>query len=262
MIDLFRRDGRPLVVGHRGAAGVAPENTLDAFRAGVALGVDVVELDVVALERGPFVVAHSDRLEEMSHGAARGRIGERTLGELREIAPTLLTFDEALAWFADEAPSVGIHVDLKARVRLDEVASSLEEHGVAGRAVVSSVHADALRAVGRISSRVRLGLTYPEDRLSLSRRRLLRPVVRAGLAALRATVPPRLPGMLRHTGAGALMLQHRLVTPAAVERAHSVGVPVLAWTVDDPAEAERVTVAGVDGVITNDPGILLATLAR
>ena len=49
MIDLFRRDGRLLVVGHRGAAGVAPENTLDAFRAAVSLGVDVVELDVLAL---------------------------------------------------------------------------------------------------------------------------------------------------------------------------------------------------------------------
>jgi glycerophosphoryl diester phosphodiesterase len=57
------------------------------------------------------------------------------------------------------------------------------------------------------------------------------------------------------------MLQHRLVTPAAVERAHAVGVAVLAWTVDDPADVARVTSAGVDGVITNDPRILLATLA-
>jgi glycerophosphoryl diester phosphodiesterase len=57
------------------------------------------------------------------------------------------------------------------------------------------------------------------------------------------------------------MLQHRLVSSAAVERAHGVGVPVLAWTVDDVADVERVTAAGVDGVITNDPRILLATLA-
>lgn len=261
MIDLFRRDGRLLVVGHRGAAGVAPENTLDAFRAAVSLGVDVVELDVLALERGPFVVAHSDRLEEISHGVARGRVGERTLAELREIAPNLLTFDEALAWFAHEASGIGIQVDLKMRVRLDEVATSLEEHGVAERTVVSSVHPDALRAVARVSSRVRLGLTYPEDRLSLSRRRFLWPVVRAGLAGLCVSVPPRLTGMLRRADAGALMLQHRLVTSAAVRRAHSVGVPVLAWTVDDPADVERMNAAGVDGLITNDPRIVMATLA-
>ena len=58
-----------------------------------------------------------------------------------------------------------------------------------------------------------------------------------------------------------MMLQHRLVSSAAVEQAHAVGVPVLAWTVDELADVERVTAAGVDGVITNDPRILLATLA-
>jgi glycerophosphoryl diester phosphodiesterase len=58
------------------------------------------------------------------------------------------------------------------------------------------------------------------------------------------------------------MLQHRLVSRAAVDRAHSLDVPVLAWTVDEPADVARVIEAGVDGVITNDPGMLLATLAR
>jgi glycerophosphoryl diester phosphodiesterase len=261
MIDLFRRDGRPLVVGHRGAAAIEAENTLAAFRVAAKLGVDVIEFDVLALERGPLVVAHSDDLAEATHGAAQGRFGGHTLEELRRLAPQLPTLDEALTWFAEEAPQVGIHVDLKLRVRLDEVAALLEGHGVAGRAVVSSVHPDALHAVARASSRVRVGLTYPEDRLGVSRRRYMWPVVRAGLACLRASVPPRLPAMLRRAGAGALMLQHRLVSSAAVARAHAVGVPVLAWTVDELADVERVTAAGVDGVITNDPRVLLATLA-
>jgi glycerophosphoryl diester phosphodiesterase len=261
VLDLSRRGGRPLVVGHRGAAALAPENTLEAFRAALELGVDVIELDVLALERGPLVVAHSDTLEELTHGRAEGRVGARSLAELRELAPALPTFDEALAWFAEEAPQTGIHVDLKLRARLDEVAKALETYDVADRAVVSSVHPDALRAVARASSRVRVGLTYPEDRLNVSHRRYMWPVVRAGLAILRASIPPRLPGMLRRAGAGALMLQHRLVSTAAVERAHAVGVPVLAWTVDHPADVERVAAAGVDGVITNDPRILLATLA-
>jgi glycerophosphoryl diester phosphodiesterase len=56
------------------------------------------------------------------------------------------------------------------------------------------------------------------------------------------------------------MLQHALVTPSVVARAHGLGVPVLAWTVDDPDELARVDAAGVDGVITNDPGIFPATL--
>ena len=261
MIDLFRRDGRPLVVGHRGAPALAPENTLDAFRAAVELGVDLVELDVLALRNGPLVVAHSDRLDELSHGSISGRVGDRTLAELREVAPALPTFDEALEWFAGEAPSVGIHVDLKLRDRIDEVVSLLEAHRLTDRAVVTSVHADVLRTAARASSRIRLGLTYPEDRLGVSRRAAFRPAVRACLVALRASVPRRLPGMLGRSGAGAAMLQHLLITPGAVARAHDVGVPLLAWTVDEPADMARVIAAGVDGVITNDPKTLLATLA-
>ena len=61
--------------------------------------------------------------------------------------------------------------------------------------------------------------------------------------------------MVARAGAGALMLQHQLVTPSAVARMHARGVPVLAWTVDVPEELERVVAAGVDGVITNDPRI-------
>jgi len=51
------------------------------------------------------------------------------------------------------------------------------------------------------------------------------------------------------------MLNHALVTPRAVAAARSVGAPVLAWTVDEPGDLERVVAAGVAGVITNDPGI-------
>jgi glycerophosphoryl diester phosphodiesterase len=87
----------------------------------------------------------------------------------------------------------------------------------------------------------------------VSRRRLLHPVVGAGLTAARAVTARRLPGMIGRAGASALMLQHRLVTPGAVARAHAVGAPVLAWTVDIRADLERVVAAGVDGVITNDP---------
>ena len=126
---------------------------------------------------------------------------------------------------------------------------------------MSSVHDDALRAVAGVSSKVRLALTYPEDRMRASRHRPLQPVVRAALAGFRLALPLRLSSLVGAAGAGALMLQHRVVTDRAVARAHSLGVPVLAWTVDERRDAERVLEAGVDGVITNDPSMLLATLA-
>ncbi len=261
MIDLARRDREgPLRIGHRGAALLAPENTLRAFRAAAGLGVDLIEFDVLDLPRGPLVVAHSDHLDEVSHGVAGGRVRDHTLEELREVAPELPTLDEALAFFVEEAPGIGLHVDLKLRTRLEELTTSLARHGLERRAVVSSSHVPSLHAVARYAPGVRLGLTYPEDRLSISRKPALWPLVALGLSAMRAAVPYRLGRLVKGAGAGAVMLQHRLVTEAAVARAHALGVPVLAWTVDERTDFDRVVQAGVDGVITNDPRIFVATL--
>jgi glycerophosphoryl diester phosphodiesterase len=140
VIDLHRLDGRVLRIGHRGAAALAPENTLPSFRAAVAAGVDLIEFDVLDLPRGPLVLAHSDHLDEVSHGAASGRVRDRTLEELREVAPGLPTLDEALAFFVEEAPHVGLHIDLKLRARLDELGAAIERHGLSSRTVVSGTH--------------------------------------------------------------------------------------------------------------------------
>ena len=260
MIDI-RREGQPyLRIGHRGAATLAPENTLDSFRAAIDVGVDLIEFDVLDLRNGPLVLAHSDHLDEVSHGAASGRVRSKSLSELREVAPNLPTFDEALAFFVDEAPEIGLHVDLKLTTRLDEVAAALTRHGLEERTVISGVHRPSLRAVARVAPRVRVGLTYPEDRLSISRRPYLWPIVSLGLSSMRASVGLRLPRLTRRVGATAVMLEHRLVTESSVAKCHAAGLPVLTWTVDEPEDLTRVVTAGVDGVITNDPRIFLATL--
>jgi glycerophosphoryl diester phosphodiesterase len=255
VIELHGTPGSVIRIGHRGAATLAPENTLRSFRAAVEVGVDLIEFDVLDLERGPLVLAHSDHLEEVSHGAASGRVRTRTLEQLREVAPELPTLDEALAFFADEAPGVGLHVDLKLRRRLDELGAAIVRHGLEERTVVSGVHIRDLLAVGQAAPKVRLGITYPEDKLSISRKPYLWPIVSLGLRSMRASVPMRVPRLARLAGASAVMLQHRLVTAAAVERCRAAGLPVWAWTVDEPADLDRVLVAGVAGVITNDPRI-------
>ena len=256
VIELRRAEGAPVLrIGHRGAAHLAPENTIRSLRAAVEHGVDLVEFDVLDLPRGPLVLAHSDHLVEVSHGAASGSVRSRSLDELREVAPELPTLDDALAFFAEEAPEVGLHVDLKLQTRLDELVSALRRFGLERRTVVSSFHTPSLYAVARQANGVRIGFTYPEDRLGVSRRRALQPLVGLGLSSVRVVVPRLLPRMLERAGATTLMLQHRLVTPRAVGRAHAAGAPVLAWTVDTASDLERVLDAGVDGVITNDPRI-------
>jgi glycerophosphoryl diester phosphodiesterase len=258
VIDLRRRDGAPVLkIGHRGAASLAPENTLRAFRAAVSLGVDLVEFDVLDLPRGPLVVAHSDRLDEVSHGAASGSVRALTLEELREVAPELPTLDDALAYFADEAPAVGLHVDLKLTTRLDEVADAIDRHALSGRTVVSSFHVPSLKAIAAHAPALLRGFTYPEDRYGVSKRPALKPAIRIGTLALRRALVARIPAMIERAGAAALMLHHAVVSAAAVERAHAAGAAVWTWTVDDPDELARLDAAGVDAVISNDPGIFV-----
>ncbi len=259
-MKLLRGDGPLIRVGHRGAAALAPENTLRSFEAALAHRVDAIEFDVLDLRQGPLVLAHSNDLAEVSHGAAAGSVRERSLAELREVAPELPTLDEALAFLAGRA--VGIHVDLKLTRRLDEVAVALARHGVSERAVVSSFHLASLAAFAVCAPQVPIGFTYPEDRFGVSRRRTLQPAIRLGTLALRRALVARVPAMIERAGAAALMLQHAVVSASAVERAHEAGAAVWAWTVDDPAELTRLEAAGVDAVITNDPEIFggVATL--
>ena len=84
---------------------------------------------------------------------------------------------------------------------------------------------------------IRIGFTYPEDRYGVSRRRALRPAIRVGTLALRRAMVARVPAMIERAGAAALMLQHAVVSAAAVERAHGAGAAVWAWTVDDRGRA-------------------------
>lgn len=262
MISLERRDGRPLRIGHRGAAALAPENTLASFRAAVAAGVDLVEFDVLDLSGGELVVAHSEDLHEVSHGAARGTLTEMSLAEVRAFCPELPSLDEALAFFAEEARNTGVHVDLKSARAAPAVVAALGRFDLLERSLLSSFHARALRGLARLEPRVRLGVSFPRDVLGLDGRRGFGSVVGGGLRGLRWVTPRLVRILLARSRASTVVLHHALVSPAAVSSAHARGAPVVAWTVDDPRDLARVDAAGVDAVVTNDPSIFVSTLER
>jgi glycerophosphoryl diester phosphodiesterase len=254
----LRADGGLLRVGHRGAAALEPENTLRSFERAVELGCDLVEFDVIELDDGTLVVAHSDDLHEVSHGAAAGRVKSKNFAALREVAPELPTFDEALELFAG-FDRIGVQVDLKGSGFEPAVAQGIRRHGLTERSVVSTFHAPSLLRLGEVEPTLARGLTYPVDRYRLSGHRLLYPVAVTAAAALRRALPLRIEHMLQRAAATAAMLHFSVVSPGTVARAHAHGAAVFAWTVDDEAVLARAVAAGVDGVITNDPRIFASS---
>jgi glycerophosphoryl diester phosphodiesterase len=255
VIDLRRGPGEFARVGHRGAPALAPENTLRSFEVAVELGCDMLEFDVLALADGTLVLAHSNDLREISHGAARGRVGRRTLDALRELAPGLPTLDEALAFFAERLAGIGLQVDLKVRGIEAGVVEALARHDLMGRSWVSGVDATSLRQIAALAPGLPRSITLPRDRFGISKRGPLAPVVRAGLASVGASLPRRLPALLAGARASAATLHYSVASAAAIERAHEAGAAVYVWTVDDANSARKLIADGADGIITNDPRI-------
>ena len=231
-MNLRRATGHPLVIGHRGAAAVAPENTLAALEAAVAARVDLVEFDI-------------------SPGLRLGH-------SLDELPPEEVSLDDALEFL--KGHGVGVHLDVKLPGYEHDVLEAIRRHGVGERAVVSTSFAVTVRRFARLAPELPRAIGYPRDRLGVSDLSWPRPMQRAGAAALRQAMPVRIPVLLRWARANTLSLHHTLCSRAAVAISHRLGAPVLAWTVNDPASVRRVTAAGVDGIVSDDPEMALATL--
>jgi glycerophosphoryl diester phosphodiesterase len=236
-VELLRGEGPVLRIGHRGAKALAPENTLESFRAAVEAGVDLVEFDALALGDGRLVVAHSPA----------------------DVGPGAPTLDEAFVFFGGAA-DVGLHVDLKSPGSERELVDAIRRHGLLERTLVTCPLAGPLVALRALEPALRLGLGYPYDRFELSRRRALAPVTLAAVGAMRVALPYRIVGLLERAGASVASLHHLLVTRAAVLRCHRAGAAVLAWTVNDSRAIRALVRAGVDGIVTDDPRLLADTL--
>ena len=231
-MELLRGDRDVLVIGHRGAAALAPGNSLAAIEAAAAQGVHAVELDVLFGSGGGLVLAH-DRADAAA-------------------APSI---DDGLALAA--RLGLAVQLDLKAPGVEAATAAALRRHALVGRSFVSSPLVPVLAELRRLEPALARALTYPDDRYGVSHRRLLRPVVRPGLALMRARLPRRILGWLEAADAQAATLNWAVVTRAAVDACHAAGAAVYVWTVNDAVLAKTLVETGVDGIITDDPRLLV-----
>jgi glycerophosphoryl diester phosphodiesterase len=251
--------GSPLFVAHRGGSGLAPENTMEAFRSAVEVWeVDMLEMDVRLTRDGEVVVIHDATVDRTTDGT--GQVGDLTLAQLRgmdagarfldptgvptyrERGVTVPRFEDVLTAF----PDVRINVEAKEPQVARPLVEIIRRHGAESRVLVAAEF-----------EKCRDSVRDYRGPWGASRHHILY-----------FWLLHRLPGGGFYTpGADILQVPEtwkgmRIVSPRFVRRAHGRNLPVQVWTVDEADDMRRLLSWGVDGIQTDRPDVLARVMVE
>lgn len=225
-----------LCIGHRGARGHAPENTLLSIDTGMRLGADMIEFDVQRCE-DQLVVIHDPRLERTTGG--EGRVEQVRFDYLRSLdagqGQQIPTLQEVLALVEARVP---LNVEIKSAAGTGAMVASLLRDALAdgwsaSQFLVSSFHLPELYEFKQIAPEI-------------------------PIAALVCGVPLDWAACAIELGASALNISAEFADPRLVHDAHSRGLKVYAYTVNHPQDIRALRAAGLDGVFSDYPDRVLA----
>lgn len=243
----------PLVIAHRGASGVEPENTVAAITKAVEIGVDLIEIDVHRTRDGHVVVMHDATVDRTAKGAYTGPIADLTLEQIKSLdagiwksvlrrGERVPTLEEALlsgdgnAIFLVENKATGIERD---------IAEAIRRTGMQKNVVFQSFDPNSVRAFRTLMPDVPAGVLFGAPQIDDDVERAATMVD----TALKAN-------------ASIVAVHYGAVTPAFVRYIQARGLNVWVWTVDGESDMRRMIEAGVDGIITNYPEILNTVLGK
>jgi glycerophosphoryl diester phosphodiesterase len=232
-----------LNIAHRGASADFPENTLAAFRGAIEAGADMCELDVRSTRDGALVVIHDDKVERTADG--KGAVADFTLTQIRRFdagirfgprfkGERIPTLEEVFDLLNGRC---GLNIELKAAGVETGVSELIRVRGAIGSSLVSSFDWEALARIRHMAPEIRVG-------------------------PLASRWPAHLLGAATEMKADAIHPQFEIVTEDLCVAAHSRGINVYAWTVDDPAVMRKLIADGVDGIMTNYPDRLAHLIGR
>jgi len=248
----LRKDGSagPLAFAHRGFSLDGLENSMPAFKAAVELGTAHLETDVHTTRDGVVLVFHDSSLDRVTDSV--GTVSSLTAADIAKAriggVEPVPTFDELVT----SLPDARLNLDVKDWNSVRPLAAAIEKHGIHGRVLVTSFSDKRRRAVLRLLT----------QRVASS--------AGSTLTALFVLLGPVLPAVLaRKLLAGVDVFQvpvryGRLpvVTPGFVRRAHRLGLQVHVWTINEPAEMDRLLDLGVDGIVSDRLDLLKEVLVR
>lgn len=233
-----------LVIAHRGASGHAPENTMAAFLRALAMGAPAIELDVHQTLDHELVVAHDDDLKRC--GRDKRRLKNVHWDDVAKL-DVGSWFDKSFAGerlprledvFDILPKTVELHVEIKRGSSVypgieERVVDLIHKRNAVSRVLVSSFDHAALYSVRSLDEKVRLGYLM-------------------GLTTLQTALRE-----MKDIDAESLNLSARQTTARIVKAAHDRGRKVLVYTVNTPAERDRLLKLGVDGIFCNYPELNL-----
>ena len=253
----------PLIIGHRGAAAVAPENTLASFEQAMHDGADGIEFDVRLSSDGVPVVIHDATLTRTA--SVKSQVAKLSAAELALI--------DVGSWFTrqhggastdyshEKLPNLEqvfrlfkqwnalLYVEMKSEssdlALAKAVVQTIQDESMQGKVIVSSFHMSLIRAVKRIDKSIRTAALF-EPKISrpfdLVRKKKLIDIARAH-------------------DADEIALHYRLVSSRIVERARRTQMQVVIWTVDNPRWVDRARTLGIKALITNNPAAMVSSRA-
>ncbi|MFT5193263.1 MAG: glycerophosphoryl diester phosphodiesterase [Cellvibrionaceae bacterium] len=219
-----------LNIGHRGAMGHAPENTLESIQIALDMGVDWMEIDVYFIE-GELVVIHDDDLDRTTNGT--GAVIDQTLAHLRSLdagnGQQIPLLSEVVGLIAGR---VGLNIELKGPGTAGPVIEYLENHlsdeWKTDQILLSAFDHQELADAKAINPKYKRAPLYWQGEIDYD-------FVVNELEAV--SINPSL----------------RMVTKEMVDEAHGHGLSVFVYTVNESADIERMRKIGVDGIFTNYP---------
>lgn len=241
-------------IAHRGASGIAPENTLSAFRKALEIGVDAVELDLHGTRDGEIVAIHDatlDRTTNLSGPVRKNKLatikiadaggwfhpdfaGERIQVDAntvrtvaRELVPTLT---EALECIGENAIAV---LEIKDAYIGEVVVKKINEMNALEQVVIISFHTSVLQEVRALDPRIPTGWLIGHHDSDTS--------------------PVRLCQQVGQLGSSLLNVNHQLITAEFAYEVRRRGIALWCWTVDDIARMREMKALGVQGITSNYP---------
>ena len=235
----------PLAIAHRGGAGLPAnegiENSLRAVAHAAELGYRYIETDVQASVDGEAFVLHDADLDRVA-----GRdvaVGDLTAADVRAITLSGGESIPTLAELLEEFPALRFNIDLKSDAVVAPALRVLRATGATERVVLAAFSHRRLVRVRRLLPGVATSASPAE--IAALRFGRLPLAARAGAVAFQVPIHTTVRGR-----------RVRIVTDSFIARAHARGQQVHVWTIDDPDEMHELLDLGVDGIMTDRPGVL------